>query len=185
MRGVFAATLRAAALVGTALLSACMSSGGVPPVVAVAPESSAPTFSRGDAALNALIAHHAEANGVPLVLAHAVVEKESGYNAGARGRGTVGLMQIKPATARGIGYRGTAAGLYDPDTNLAWGMKYLGGAWRLGGGDLCGALLRYQGGHRATRHSAASRKYCAQVKAIMARNGSGEAAERRMAAARD
>lgn len=117
-----------------------------------------------------LIARYAAANGVPLSLAHAVVEKESGYNASAKGRGTVGLMQIKPATARGIGYRGSTAGLYDPATNLRWGMKYLGGAHRLGGGDICGTTLRYQGGHRATRQTALTRRYCADIKAIMKRN---------------
>lgn len=118
---------------------------------------------------DALIARYAEENGVPLQLAHAVVDLESGYNARATGRGTVGLMQIKPATARGIGYRGSTADLYDPDTNLKWGMRYLGGAYRLGGGDTCGTALRYQGGHRATKMSAASRAYCAKLKSKMAR----------------
>jgi soluble lytic murein transglycosylase-like protein len=120
---------------------------------------------------DALIARHARENGVPLRLARAVVELESGYNAGATGRGTVGLMQIKPATARGIGYRGSAAGLYDADTNIRWGMRYLGGAYKLGRGDTCATALRYQGGHRATRASASSRAYCARLKAIMARRG--------------
>jgi soluble lytic murein transglycosylase-like protein len=119
----------------------------------------------------ALIAHYAAENGVPLPLAHAVVEKESGYNAKATGRGTVGLMQIKPATARGIGYDGPTDALYEPATNLQWGMKYLGGAYKLGGGDTCGTALRYQGGHRATKETAMTRRYCAELKAIMARNG--------------
>ena len=117
---------------------------------------------------DALIARYAAENGVPLPLAHAVVRQESGYNARARGRGTVGLMQIKPATARGIGYRGSTAALYDPATNLQWGMKYLGGAYKLGGGDTCATALRYQGGHRATRMTAASRRYCAELKRKMA-----------------
>ena len=37
-------------------------------------------------------------------------------------------MQIKLATARGLGYTGDAAGLRDPDTNLTYGIKYLAGA---------------------------------------------------------
>ena len=122
---------------------------------------------------DALIARYAAEYGVPVQLAHAVVEKESGYNAKATGRGTVGLMQIKPATARGIGYTGSTAGLYDPATNLRWGMKYLGTAYELGGGDICGTALRYQGGHRATRSTPMTQKYCAQLKAIMAKNGAG------------
>ena len=122
---------------------------------------------------DALIARYAAEYGVPLPLAHAVVEKESGYNAKATGRGTVGLMQIKPATARGIGYTGSTAGLYDPATNLRWGMKYLGTAYQLGGGDICGTALRYQGGHRATKSTPMTQKYCAQLKSIMAKNGAG------------
>jgi soluble lytic murein transglycosylase-like protein len=120
-------------------------------------------------AYDALIAHYADANGVPVPLARAVVEKESGFNPRAHGRGTYGLMQIKLATARSVGYRGSAAGLSDPETNLRVGLRYLGGAYKLGGGDTCGTALRYQGGHRATRMTAASRRYCAQIKAIMAR----------------
>ena len=137
---------------------------------------------------DSLIARYAEENGVPLPLAHAVIEKESGYNPRARGGGAVGLMQIKPATARGIGYGGSTAGLYDPETNLQWGMKYLAGAYQLGHGDVCGTALRYQGGHRATSMTAASRRYCSELKAIMAeerdlsapRSGEPRAAGRRI-----
>ena len=133
---------------------------------------SEPAFEVGTGGrYDALIARYAEENGVPLPLAHAVIQKESGYNARARGAGTVGLMQIKPATARGIGYKGSTAALYDPETNLRWGMKYLGRAYELGGRDTCGAALRYQGGHRAMRMSGSSRRYCEGLKAIMARSG--------------
>ena len=61
--------------------------------------------------------------------------------------GEVGLMQIKYQTARGLGYTGTRAALYDPATNLEWGMRYLSGAHRLAGGNLCGTLAKSQGGH--------------------------------------
>lgn len=130
-----------------------------------------PGPSEGGGRYDELIASYAEENGVPLPLAHAVVQLESGYDPQARGRGTVGLMQIKPATARGIGYQGPSNALYDPATNLRWGMKYLGGAYKLGGGETCATALRYQGGHRATRMSATSRRYCAELKRIMARGG--------------
>jgi soluble lytic murein transglycosylase-like protein len=116
---------------------------------------------------DALIARYAAENDVPLSLAHAVIKQESGYNARATGRGTLGLMQIKPATARGMGYRGSAEGLYDPATNLKWGMKYLGGAYKLGGGDTCATALRYQGGHYAKRVTDSSRRYCAELKEKM------------------
>jgi membrane-bound lytic murein transglycosylase MltF len=36
----------------------------------------------------------------------------------ARGRnGEIGLLQIKPQTARAMGYKGSAKDLYDPQTN--------------------------------------------------------------------
>ena len=168
MTDALARTLGGLTLACAASLAACVSSHRPGAPVAAPAQPPAPAFASGDAVLNSLIAKHAAENGVPLDLAHAMIREESGYNARARGRGTLGLMQIKPATARGIGYKGSAAGLMDPDTNLAWGMKYLGDAYRLGGGDTCGTVLRYQGGHRATRMTAASRRYCADVKAIMA-----------------
>jgi soluble lytic murein transglycosylase-like protein len=107
--------------------------------------------------------------GVPVALAMAVVRIESNHNPKARGRaGEIGLMQIKPQTARGLGFSGSAAALYDPDTNLKWGMKYLAGAYRLAGGDTCGTILRYQAGHGARRMTAAASAYCGKVKRHMA-----------------
>ena len=94
-----------------------------------------------------IIASHAKANGIPFDIAHAVVRHESGFRPDVTGRaGEIGLMQIKFATAKGIGYRGSRQGLYDPETNIKWGMKYLGEARRLAGGSECGMLSRYNGG---------------------------------------
>ncbi len=54
---------------------------------------------------DSLIASHAAANGVPEALVHRVIVRESRYNASLIGRGgTMGLMQIKLATARSLGY---------------------------------------------------------------------------------
>ena len=39
-------------------------------------------------------------------------------------------MQIKPATARMMGYSGSTNGLFDPETNIKFGMKYLAKAHR-------------------------------------------------------
>ena len=49
--------------------------------------------------------------------------------------GTIGLMQIKLATAKGVGYTGDADGLRDPETNLT-GRTDLAGAYRAAGGRL-------------------------------------------------
>jgi len=116
-----------------------------------------------------LIRKAAAKHGVPVKIAKAVVQVESNFNPRARGSaGEVGLMQIKPATARGIGYRGSTTALYDPETNLEWGMKYLAGAHERAGGDLCGTILRYNAGHYAKRMNPISRRYCSKVKRILA-----------------
>lgn len=129
------------------------------------------TAARTNNAYASLVDRHAAAAGVPASFARAVVRIESNYNPRATGRaGEVGLMQIKYQTARGLGYTGTRAQLYDPDTNLRWGMKYLAQAWKLGGNTHCGAVLRYQAGHGATRATAASNAYCSKVRRHMAAN---------------
>lgn len=128
-----------------------------------------PSRSAAPAHLRPLIHEYAARHGVPPELAEAVVKVESGFNPKARGRaGEIGLMQIKPATARGIGYRGSAKGLYDPETNIAWGMRYLARAYELAGGDTCGAILRYNAGHAAKRMSKGVIRYCAKVKTYVA-----------------
>ena len=157
------------ALVLALTASGCVSSGQKTASLPEAPPPAAVPAVSGDPSLDRLIAKHAQAQGVPLALAHAVVQVESRYNPRATGRGTIGLMQIKPATARSMGYAGSAQGLYDPDTNLTYGMRYLGRAYALGGGDVCGAILRYAGGLRATRMTKGTAGYCAKVKTIMTR----------------
>ncbi|MBK8457141.1 MAG: transglycosylase SLT domain-containing protein [Phyllobacteriaceae bacterium] len=120
---------------------------------------------RKPGAYGTLIARYAAAYGVPVGLAHAVVRVESNYRANARGgAGEIGLMQIKPATARMLGYSGKASGLFNPETNLKYGMKYLGQAHRLGGGSVCGTILKYNAGHGAKRMNPVSAAYCAKVK---------------------
>lgn len=97
--------------------------------------------------IDALIAEHARINKVPAAFVHRVVKRESNYNARAKGGSALGLMQIKHATARGLGYSGDAAGLYDPDTNLKYGIAYLAGAYRAAQGDLEQAYRYYNRGY--------------------------------------
>jgi soluble lytic murein transglycosylase-like protein len=95
-----------------------------------------------------LVAAHARANNVPEALVHRVIVRESKYHPDLVGRGgTIGLMQIKLATARGLGYTGDAAGLRDPETNLAYGVKYLAGAWRAANNDHGRAMHFYASGY--------------------------------------
>jgi soluble lytic murein transglycosylase-like protein len=119
-------------------------------------------------ALKPLISQHAAENGVPYELADAVVRLESRYNAGAHNGPNLGLTQINFRTAQSLGYKGDAAGLFDAETNLRYGLKYLAQAYRLAGGDTCGTILRYQFGHRTTTMTSASRVYCAKVKVLTA-----------------
>ena len=113
-----------------------------------------------------IIAKYARSYGVPVSLAHAVIRVESNYKPKARGSaGEIGLMQLKLQTARGLGYRGSAKGLYNPSTNLRYGMAYLGQARKLGGKSVCGTILKYNAGHYAKRMNPVSARYCSKVKA--------------------
>ena len=97
--------------------------------------------------LDALIARHAAANNVPEELVRRVIKRESGGNPRAVSNGNFGLMQIKLATARGLGYRGTAAGLLDADTNMTYAVKYLAGAYNVAGGNHGRAVHYYAAGY--------------------------------------
>lgn len=102
----------------------------------------------GQAEYAEMVAAHARANGVPEALVHRVIMRESRYQPGLIGHGgTIGLMQIKLATARGVGYTGDAAGLRDPNTNLTYAVKYLAGAYRAANGDHTRAVRYFAGGY--------------------------------------
>src|ERR1700759_5708263 len=95
-----------------------------------------------------MIAKHAHANLVPEALVHRLIVRESKYNPELVGHGgTIGLMQIKLATAKGVGYTGDAEGLRDPETNLKYGVKYLAGAYRAADGDYDRAVCYFAGGY--------------------------------------
>ncbi|WP_375610489.1 MULTISPECIES: lytic transglycosylase domain-containing protein [unclassified Bartonella] len=116
-----------------------------------------------------LIQKFANKYNIPVNLAHAVVKVESNYKAGIKGAaGEIGLMQIKPSTARGLGFSGSVQDLYDPATNLEYGMRYLARAYKLSGGSTCGTILKYNAGHAAKKMNSISAKYCAKVKTYLA-----------------
>lgn len=137
----------------------------------VAPAAAAATAAAtsGRGRIDGIIAKYANAYGVPVKLAHAIVRVESNYRINARGKaGEIGLMQIKPATAKLMGYSGSAKGLYDPDTNIRYGMRYLGMAHGLGGQTVCGTILKYNAGHGAKKMNKVSSAYCSKVQAHLA-----------------
>lgn len=94
-------------------------------------------------------------HGVPVELALAIIRQESNFKPQVTGRaGEIGLGQIKLRTARGVGYRGSARGLYDVATNLHYAMAYLGKAWRKAG-NFCAAATLYNAGIGARPHCSA------------------------------
>ncbi len=97
--------------------------------------------------LDGAIARHAMAAGVPVDLAMRVVKRESGGNPRAVSKGNYGLMQIRLGTAQAMGYRGNAQGLLDAETNMAYAMKYLAGAYRAAGGNHDNAIKHYSRGY--------------------------------------
>jgi Transglycosylase SLT domain len=123
------------------------------PVIAWLAAVAALTFSsdawaQNRAAYEKMITIHANANHVPEALVHRVIVRESKYHPDLIGRGgTIGLMQIKLQTARGLGYTGDADGLRNPDTNLAYGIKYLAGAYRAAEGNHDRAVRLYASGY--------------------------------------
>ncbi len=142
-----------------------ISTGSIKPVARTtgyaASSVSAPAYS-------GIINTYARQYGVPSELAHAVIRIESNFNPRARGSaGEIGLMQIKPGTARMMGYTGSTRGLYDPETNIRFGMKYLAMAHQLSGGVTCGTILKYNAGHAARRMNPVSKRYCGTVQAML------------------
>lgn len=126
---MFRSTILALALVGLALPASAIE-------------------ERKHAGLDPLISAHAKANDVPESLVHRIIVRESRYNPGAVGRGgAMGLMQIKTATARGVGYDGGPSGLLNAETNLKYAVRYLAGAWRLAGGSHDRAVSLYARGY--------------------------------------
>lgn len=97
--------------------------------------------------LRRLINKYAAEYDVPVDLVHRVVIRESHHRPGARNGPYYGLMQILPATARGMGYSGSASGLLDAETNLKYGVKYLRGAYMVADGNHDNAVKWYSRGY--------------------------------------
>ena len=97
--------------------------------------------------LDSLISRHAAANNLPEDIVRRIIKRESGGRAHVISKGNYGLMQIRLNTARGMGYRGSAAGLLDADTNMTYAVKYLAGAYRAAGGNANQTVRYYAAGY--------------------------------------
>lgn len=119
-----------------------------------------------------LAGEEARRNGVPFEIVDAVMAVESAYDPGARGEvGEVGLMQVLPSTAAMMGFDGNAETLGRPEVNIAYGTRYLAEAWRLAGGDICAAVMKYRAGHGEARFSPRSVDYCIRIRAKLSAAG--------------
>jgi hypothetical protein len=124
-----------------------------------------------------LIRRTAEEAGLPPDVADAVVHVESRYSPGATGSvGEVGLMQVRPETAAMLGHAGGLTELFQPETNVRYGVMYLTRAWQLASGDLCRALMKYRAGWGEERMTPLSVEYCRRARQHLAAIGSPLAA---------
>lgn len=116
------------------------------------------SFGETRGGLRALVTAYANKHGVPANIAHAVVQVESRYNCGATSSaGARGIMQVMPATARGVGVFGN---LYNCATGLEAGMRYLRGIIAANGAH-CASFGLYERG-------AAARPVCTRYGARVA-----------------
>lgn len=116
-------------------------------VLHFAPEAIAVT-PRRDRGLFHLVTSKAHQHGVPPALAHNIVRVESSYNCRAYNpSGASGAMQVKPATARGVGVYGN---LLQCDVGIEAGMRYLKQALNKAMGDWGLAARYYNAGLGAT-----------------------------------
>ena len=125
-------------------LAACSTDD--PPEVAVVPAE--PALYPGETAeVRVLVNKWADYYDLPRSLVHRVIQRESDYRPGARNGPYWGMMQILPATARGMGFRGQPSDLLDAETNLKYAVKYLRGAWLVSDGSMDKAVMWYARGY--------------------------------------
>lgn len=106
-----------------------------------------PLYPNETPELRRLIHAYADRYEVPRDLVQRVIVRESTHRPWARNGPYMGLMQIHPRTARGMGYRGPAEGLLDAEINLRFAVKYLRGAWLVSQGDRDAAVNWYARGY--------------------------------------
>jgi soluble lytic murein transglycosylase-like protein len=162
-----------AGLLAAAVSSAAAEEPAQPPPAQAAPAPAAKAPPGADEqALRTMVRNAAAAENLPPEIAEAVADVESGFNPRAVGGvGEIGLMQVLPSTARMLGFSEPLPKLFEPETNVRYGVRYLGQAWRKTGADICATVMKYRAGHGETRYSQRSVAYCVRVRQLLTDRG--------------
>jgi soluble lytic murein transglycosylase-like protein len=130
-------------------------------------------------AYDEMIARHAAAHGVPAAFVHRVIMRESRYNPRSVHRHCYGLLQIKYATARSMGYKGGPKGLLDPEINLTYAVPYLSNAFNIAGGNEERAIVLFSSGYyfTAKRQNQLSELRTASMPALAAQSAAAKLPE--------
>jgi soluble lytic murein transglycosylase-like protein len=98
----------------------------VSPGLRLATAPAAEADAAPSAELRSLINDVARTYGHDAQLLHAIIHVESRFNPNAVSpKGAIGLMQVMPATAERVGVQEPQRTLFDPETNLHAGARYL------------------------------------------------------------